>query len=100
LQDRSRKDEAGKTPFLGSIPLIGWLFQDKKFEDKDREVMITVNPTIVRDRLSQAMLWSFPGTRELLRREPPPQPPAEEPAPPSPEGHPVPASGTQKPAGQ
>jgi Flp pilus assembly secretin CpaC len=100
LQDRSRKDEAGKTPFLSNIPIIGWLFQDKKFEDKDREVMITVNPTIVRDRLSQAMLWSFPGTRELLRREPPPQPPAEQTPPPSPEGQPVPASGTKAPAGK
>lgn len=70
LQDRSRKDEAGKTPFLGDIPIIGWLFQDKKFEDKDRETMITVSPTIMRDKPSQARLWAYPSTSELLGRQP------------------------------
>jgi len=70
LQDRSRKDQAGKTPFLGDIPIIGWLFQDKQFEDKDRETMITVSPTIMRDKPSQALLWSYPSTTELLGRQP------------------------------
>jgi len=100
LQDRTRKDEAGKTPFLAQIPILGWLFQDKKFEDKDREVMVTVNPTIVRDRPTQARLWSYPGMRELLRRDPPP-PPAAEPVPATPPAQPVPASTpAKKPAGQ
>lgn len=70
LQDRSRKDQAGKTPFLGDIPIIGWLFQDKQFEDKDRETMITVSPTIMRDKPSQARLWAYPSTTELLGRQP------------------------------
>jgi len=91
LQDRSRKDEAGKTPFLGDIPIIGWLFQDKKFEDKDRETMITVSPTIMRDRPSQARLWSYPSTGELLGRQPKGEKPAD----------PVQASSTPaKPAGK
>lgn len=83
LQDRSRTDETGKTPFLADIPLIGWLFQDKRFEDSDRETMISVSPTIVRDRPTQARLWSYPSTRELLGRVPPqpsPQQPAQQPA--------------------
>lgn len=70
LQDRSRKDEAGKTPFLADIPIIGWMFQDKKFEDKDRETMISVSPTIVRDRPAKARLWSYPTATELLGRGP------------------------------
>jgi type II secretory pathway component GspD/PulD (secretin) len=69
LQDRSRTDRAGKTPFLAEIPLIGWLFQDKTFEDKDRETMISVSPTIVRDRPTQARLWVYPTTNELLGRD-------------------------------
>lgn len=91
LQDRSRKDEAGKTPFLADIPIVGWLFQDKKFEDKDRETMISVSPTIVRDRPDQARLWSYPTTSELLGRGPKPAEPAQqEPQPKTP----------AKPAGQ
>jgi len=70
LQDRSRTDEAGKTPFLADIPILGWLFQDKSFEDKDRETMISVSPTIVRDRPTQARLWSYPTASELLLRVP------------------------------
>ncbi len=78
LQDRSRKDQAGKTPFLADIPIVGWMFQDKKFEDKDRETMISVSPTIVRDRPTQARLWSYPTTSELLGRGPKPEAPAQQ----------------------
>jgi Flp pilus assembly secretin CpaC len=77
LTDRSRKDEVGKTPFLGDLPLIGWLFQDKKFEDKDREVFIVVSPTIVRDRPTLARLWAYPDSLELLGRATPAPPPPE-----------------------
>lgn len=70
LQDRSRTDEAGKTPFLADVPLLGWLFQDKSFEDQDRETMISVSPTIVRDRPTKARLWAYPTTSELLHRTP------------------------------
>lgn len=78
LQDRTRKDEAGKTPFLADIPLVGWLFQDKKFEDKDRETMISVSPAIVRDPSTKARLWSYPSTSELLGRGPKPVEPAQQ----------------------
>jgi len=80
LQDRSRKDQAGKTPFLGDIPIIGWLFQDKQFEDKDRETMITVSPSIMRDKPTQARLWAYPSTSELLGRQPKDGLPKDEPA--------------------
>ncbi len=94
LQDRSRKDEAGKTPFLADIPILGWLFQDKNFEDSDRETMISVSPTIVRDRPTQARLWVYPTTGEMLgrvKKDPArQQPPQEQPEP----------KATAKPAGK
>jgi type II secretory pathway component GspD/PulD (secretin) len=68
LQDRSRQDEAGKTPFLADVPILGWMFQDKRFEDRDRETMITVVPTVVRARPGAARLWEYPSTLELLGR--------------------------------
>jgi Flp pilus assembly secretin CpaC len=74
LTDRSRKDEAGKTPGLAEIPIVGWLFHDKKYEDKDRELFVVVSPTIVRDRPVQARLWAYPDARELLGRGTPAAP--------------------------
>ncbi len=95
LQDRTRKDQAGKTPWLASVPILGWLFQDKKFEDSDRETMISVSPTIVRDRPTHARLWVYPTTSELLGREPKKDPEQQMP----PQEKPEPKS-TSKPAGK
>ena len=73
LTDRSRKDKVGKTPGLADIPILGWLFHDKKYEDKDRELLIVVSPTIVRDRPIEARLWIYPSSMELLGRAQPEQ---------------------------
>jgi type IV pilus assembly protein PilQ len=46
FQETERKDDA-KVPFLGSIPLIGFLFrQESKFKDKT-ELLIFLTPTLV-----------------------------------------------------
>jgi pilus assembly protein CpaC len=66
LTDSSRTDNKDSTPGLSDIPILGWLFHDKNFEDKNRELVITVNPTIVRDALPEARLWAYPTSRELL----------------------------------
>jgi Flp pilus assembly secretin CpaC len=80
LQDRSRKDKMTDTPGLSKIPLIGWLFHDKSFEDKDRELVISVNPSIVREPLKEARLWAYPSANELMPRAPRKQEPRSEPA--------------------
>lgn len=66
LTDSSRTDNKDSTPGLSDIPILGWLFHDKNFEDKNRELVITVNPTIVRDALPQARLWAHATSNELL----------------------------------
>jgi len=83
LQDRSRKDKVSDTPFLSKIPILGWLFHDKSFEDKDRELVISVNPSIVREPLKEARLWAYPSANELMPRAPkksapPPSTPAQQ----------------------
>lgn len=68
LTQHSRKDSADKTPGLHQIPVLGWLFKDFKYEDNDKELVIVVNPVIVRDRPTEALLWSYPTADELLGR--------------------------------
>lgn len=70
LTEQSKKDNSDGTPFLSKVPVIGWLFTDKKHDDSDRELIITVNPTIVRDRNTSAQLWAYPSASELMPRAP------------------------------
>jgi type IV pilus assembly protein PilQ len=52
FQETERKDDA-KVPFLGSIPLIGFLFrQESKFKDKT-ELLIFLTPTLVSSQKPQ-----------------------------------------------
>jgi Flp pilus assembly secretin CpaC len=78
LQDRSRKDTLTETPGLSKIPILGWLFQDKSFEDKDRELVISLNPSIVRDAPREARLWAYPSAKEMMPRKKQPPPPQEQ----------------------
>jgi type II secretory pathway component GspD/PulD (secretin) len=66
LADPSRRDQPADTPGLSKFPPIGWLFLDKSYEDKNRELVITVNPTIVREPPIEGNLWAFPSTSELM----------------------------------
>jgi hypothetical protein len=38
---------AVKTPFLGDMPIFGWAFQDKRYEQRDTELLIIVTPHLV-----------------------------------------------------
>lgn len=38
------------TPFLGKIPIIGWLFKSKTVEDKNTELLIFITPRVVREK--------------------------------------------------
>jgi len=68
LTDRSRQDKSSETPGLAKIPIVGWLFHDKSYQDKDRELVISVNPSIVREVPRQARLWAYPSAGELMPR--------------------------------
>ena len=78
LQDRSRQDKLSDTPGLSKIPILGWLFHDKSFEDKDRELVISVNPSIVRDPPQEARLWAYPTASEMMPRQAKAEPPPNE----------------------
>jgi type II secretory pathway component GspD/PulD (secretin) len=42
------------------IPVLGWLFRGFSRQDVETELVVVVNPAIVRDRTPDVNLWSFP----------------------------------------
>jgi len=82
----SQRDEAAqsKTPWLGDLPLVGWLFRNEVESGDELELVVVVNPVIVRPERPDAELWSFvePATALdhcLAQVESPEPPPEEEP---------------------
>lgn len=68
LTEHNRTDDSSQTPWVHKIPLLGWLFKDFNYADGDRDLVIVVNPVIVRDPPSEAPLWAFPDADELMMR--------------------------------
>lgn len=67
LTSRARTDNTNQTPFLHKIPIIGNLFKGYSYGDDDRELVIVVNPVIVREAPKEAPMWAFPDTEELMQ---------------------------------
>jgi type IV pilus assembly protein PilQ len=42
-----KKNKIERIPFLGKLPIIGWLFRNEHIEDHRQELMIFVTPTII-----------------------------------------------------
>ena len=57
-QEQSR--DADKVPFLGNIPIIGYLFKSERFQSKKTELVIFVTPTI-RKSLAATDFGEFSG---------------------------------------
>jgi type IV pilus assembly protein PilQ len=53
IYTRSTATEVNQTPFLGSIPLIGWLFKNSVDRDERSEMLVFVTPRIVSRRSMQ-----------------------------------------------
>jgi Flp pilus assembly secretin CpaC len=73
LTSHSRTDNSSQTPGLHQIPIIGFLFKQYSYDDNDRELVIVVNPVIVREPPTEAPLWAFPDVKELMRTLPTPE---------------------------
>jgi type II secretory pathway component GspD/PulD (secretin) len=66
LQTRKIDRSDGRVPFVHRVPLLGLLFQSFADQDDQVDLVILVEPTIVRPPVPDAGLWAFPGGRELL----------------------------------
>ena len=43
----STRDQIRKVPLLGDIPILGWLFKQKGQDDKKRELVVFLTPTVL-----------------------------------------------------
>jgi Flp pilus assembly secretin CpaC len=66
LISRKTNDQVAGTPFLSKIPLLGDLFNGFSNADDQQELVIIVNPVIVRKQPKRLGMWVFPETAGLL----------------------------------
>ncbi len=67
LLSNNTSTNTASTPGLRSLPLVGRLFQGVNRNDQDTELIVVVNPVILREPVPDVALWSFPSREELLR---------------------------------
>ena len=68
LVSRGIGEQLSYTPGVHKVPGIGWLAKSSEKADTDRELIIIVTPTIVREPLQNIALWQFPDAHELLKK--------------------------------
>lgn len=66
LMSRGISNSKKYTPGVHNVPGVGWLAKDSQTSDSDRELIIIVTPTIVREPLQDIAMWQFPDPRKLL----------------------------------
>jgi Flp pilus assembly secretin CpaC len=67
LIGRRSGDDTSFTPILERVPILGWLFKRYNISDDDRELVVVVNPTVVRDPIEDLGMWKFPDVSPLSR---------------------------------
>lgn len=67
LLSNNTSTNTGSTPGLGSVPILGRLFQSFNRNDQSTELIVVVNPVVLRAPVPDAALWSFPDRDELIR---------------------------------
>jgi len=67
LLSNSTSTNTASTPGLRDVPILGRLFQGFNRNDQDTELIVIVNPAILRTPVPDVAMWTFPGRDELLR---------------------------------
>ncbi len=52
VYERDKTDTVNKVPFLGNVPLLGWLFKNKATQDSKTELLIFLTPRILSEELT------------------------------------------------
>lgn len=60
-------DGQSSTPGVRDVPGLGWLFKNLNRTDDSTELVMVVDPVIVRDPLPDMDLWEFPSGWELMQ---------------------------------
>jgi pilus assembly protein CpaC len=67
LLSNNTSTNTASTPGVRDTPVLGWLFQSFNRNDQDTELIVMVNPVILRAPVPDVALWTFPNRDELLR---------------------------------
>jgi Flp pilus assembly secretin CpaC len=67
LMSNATSTNSASTPGLRDVPLIGRLFRGFNRNDQSTELIVVVNPVVLRTPVPDAAVWAFPGREELMR---------------------------------
>lgn len=66
LLSRSTNENTAGTPGLKDTPGLGWLFKSFDRTDEGLELVLVVNPVLIRDPNPSVPLWEFPAAVDLF----------------------------------
>ncbi|MBN8732686.1 MAG: pilus assembly protein N-terminal domain-containing protein [Acidobacteria bacterium] len=66
LLSRSTNENTAGTPGLKDTPGLGWLFKSFDRTDEGLELVLVVNPVLIRDPNPSVPLWEFPAALDLF----------------------------------
>jgi Flp pilus assembly secretin CpaC len=66
LLSNNTSTNTSSTPGLRSVPLIGHFFQGENRNDQSTELVVVVNPVLLRTPVQSAE-WAFPGRDEMMK---------------------------------
>jgi Flp pilus assembly secretin CpaC len=67
LLSNNTSTNQASTPGVRSVPFLGRMFQSFNRNDQDTELIVVVNPVVLRAPVPDVALWAFPARDELLR---------------------------------
>jgi Flp pilus assembly secretin CpaC len=67
LMSNSTSTNSASTPGLRDAPIIGRLFRGFNRNDQSTELIVVVNPVVLRTPAADAAMWAFPEREELMR---------------------------------
>jgi Flp pilus assembly secretin CpaC len=66
LLSNNTSTNQASTPGVRSVPILGRMFQSFNRNDQDTELIVVVNPVVLRAPVPDVALWAFPARDELL----------------------------------
>ena len=67
LMSNNTSTNTASTPGLRAVPILGRLFQGFNRNDESTELIVIVNPVVLRTPVPDAAMWAFPSRDELIR---------------------------------
>ena len=60
LLTRDKSDQQDFVPGIRDVPVLGWLFRRLSQNDEEMDLVVVVNPVIIREPIPDVGLWEFP----------------------------------------